>query len=398
MSLSSVMRLFIILFLPGLLYSCGSSVNESKQHIINIDSYLSRKDTIRMSEFFSGYKIIPLETLPENYIGSISAIRIVDSTIFLFDMFGTKAVDTYTIDGKFKRRFRSVGRGPGEYIQPTGFDIDEESGNFHILDWNTAAIYTYDGATGEFLKKTNTPDGWKFNGFFQHKDGFCYFDGVIPDTSSLYYLWDVDSKTGAISRFLPISDMEYKNANIPFTQFGFYSKTDSATKIFWPLRTEVYEYREGKVNTFLSLETEKFKATEEDYQLRTPFLMIDKLMGIMSYSDNGEMAFLYFMIGTKRLYTLFDFRTGVSRCAEVNLWNDDIAGVNSKNLCGIWDNYLVTYIHPSSTPSFLKILQNGKVKIPEPERTELEHQISKNIKAGEGISNPILILYKFREN
>jgi len=351
-----------------------------------------------MSEFFSGYKIIPLETLPENYIGQISAIRIVDSTIFIFDMFGAKAVDTYTIDGKFKKRFRSVGRGPGEYFQPTGFDIDEKSGDFHILDWNTASIYTYDGATGEFLKKTNTPDGWKFNGFFQHQNGFCFFDGVIPDTTNLYYLWDYDSKTGAISRFLPISDMEYKNANIPFTQFGFYSKTDSATKIFWPLRTEVYEYRDGKVKTFLSLETEKFKATDEDYQLRTPFILIDKLMGIMSYSDNGEMAFLYFRIGGKWMYLLHDLRTGVSICAEVFLWKDDLTGIAGKTLHDIQDNYLVMYVHPAATPSFLKSLKNGKLKISEPERTELEHQVSKNIEAGEGISNPILILYKFREN
>lgn len=98
---------------------------------------------IRMSDIFESVTYVYLDDADgEALIGNIGDIRITDAGIFVGDVI-TNTVLLFDHVGKFIRRYNHRGRGHGEYVVMTGFDVCERSGNLSIYDGATRRMCVY---------------------------------------------------------------------------------------------------------------------------------------------------------------------------------------------------------------------------------------------------------------
>lgn len=110
----------------------------------------NKSGKIRMSDIFESVTYVHLDEADgEALIGNIGDIRITEAGIFVSDAI-TNTVLLFNHTGKFIRRYNHRGRGHGEYVTMTGFDVCEQSGNLSIYDGATRRMCVYSG-DDEFL-------------------------------------------------------------------------------------------------------------------------------------------------------------------------------------------------------------------------------------------------------
>ena len=76
------------------------------------------------SALFERIDLIPLETVENSLIGSISSVKKYRGNFYVFDRDISKAVFIFDKHGVFIKRICEIGKGPGEYIRPSYFSID----------------------------------------------------------------------------------------------------------------------------------------------------------------------------------------------------------------------------------------------------------------------------------
>ena len=103
-----------------------SSTHTNKNFIeINIDR-LDTEKKISFSSVFKSYKLIPLETSENCLIGRIDELKVFDDTLYVLDRNIAKALFVFDNKGRFIRKIGRLGKGPGEYIIPRSFTIDNK--------------------------------------------------------------------------------------------------------------------------------------------------------------------------------------------------------------------------------------------------------------------------------
>lgn len=131
----------LILFI-FILVSCKSQNN----NLYQFDPTSIEKNNISLSEIADDVTYIPLDnTLP---LGLIYKYEFVNNSIYL----STKdlGILVYSRSGKFIRRIGKIGRGPGEYIYPMHFTVNNKTETTYVLDGN--GIIKIYSKTGRFLR------------------------------------------------------------------------------------------------------------------------------------------------------------------------------------------------------------------------------------------------------
>jgi hypothetical protein len=142
----------------GLVLIILSACKPRRSTVVDIDNIpvVEARDIIDTTDYY----LVPLETSDRSLIGYIDKVVTGKERIFIKtkDVFGrenlTGALLVFDRSGVFLCQIGSRGRGPGEYIELKGFDIDEETQTVHILDGdnNKVLVYTYDGT---FVREVN---------------------------------------------------------------------------------------------------------------------------------------------------------------------------------------------------------------------------------------------------
>lgn len=120
------MRLKIISFLLPLsvilFTSCERPVDrfyatmDDNTEIISVPE--SHDDFTAIDSIISSYRVIPLEPKENVVLGEVTGMKRCRDHFIIWDSHRTKAVVSYSTDGKFERRIGRMGRGPGEYVEP----------------------------------------------------------------------------------------------------------------------------------------------------------------------------------------------------------------------------------------------------------------------------------------
>jgi hypothetical protein len=136
--------LFIIVVMSVVFPGCNN-----RERTQNAREILTIPQSVDTSFFknVSGYELIRLEaTNASSLLSHISKIRVFKDEIFILDIRQNKLV-VFSKDGKFLRSIGRIGRGPGEYIRLTGFEIDHRTNELLLLDKSEgkALIYSMDG-------------------------------------------------------------------------------------------------------------------------------------------------------------------------------------------------------------------------------------------------------------
>ena len=122
---------FIVVFI---LCACNNRTRGETPLTVNNDLYVvdidhADRENIVYSAVFGKLKTVVLGANDSVLIGEISKMQVGRDGIFVLGRNQTKGVYLFSSDGAFVRRFGSVGNGPGEYIAPFDFSLDQKTTN-----------------------------------------------------------------------------------------------------------------------------------------------------------------------------------------------------------------------------------------------------------------------------
>ncbi len=191
-------QIFYFPLLVTILMSCNSGAskkvnNEQDPFLLPYNIDLGKNVNIKslpLSTIGKKIEYIPLETTPNSLLGSLNGIGLdlaniefSDSFIFISD--GEKLLQ-FDRSGKFIKQIGSIGRGPGQYLQPYDFCIDEKNMKIYILNGSSVMEFNFNG---EFKKSTKYE--W-FSALFSLVDtaNFIFYKANKPaKTNDMVYSW-----------------------------------------------------------------------------------------------------------------------------------------------------------------------------------------------------------------
>lgn len=189
--------LTIGLFLLVFNLSCNSKdeLTKSKIEILEIP-FEKVLDQINFSELIdTSVVIIPLKVdLTEGvFLNSINQIEFLENEIIVLDNFFNQTIQVFDRTGNFLRTIGSKGQAPGEYFQPMGFLVSQET--LEVLD--VGKILKYD-RNGNFIT-SNRYDGFTSSQFQKLSEGYAIISSGADEDNLIL----TDVKLNLVSSHFP---------------------------------------------------------------------------------------------------------------------------------------------------------------------------------------------------
>lgn len=359
--------------------------------LIVFPSKISYDSKLMLSDVIDSVFMIKLETTDQCLIGSIDKIIFKDDVIYINDN-TTKSIFAFKKDGSFIRKYGKQGKGPGEYKDPSDFQIHENE--LIVSDATRSMLIKYD-LNGNFKKNVKLGHGCK--DFIIDNDGDYVFytpanfvNSIVKDINNFSLI--ISDKNGIL-----------KHKSFPFldTQKGFRLAGRNCLvsynnlALFKPrLANTIYQISKTSIKPLLTIdygENSIPKGFEENSTFRS--LYEEHLVPSSSsiFWNDGK----YFIIDDKMLFTsiranqnyvsLYSFKSKQLKTGRVIL--DDIAsGFGRLAALAVYEDFFVNGLYP-----FDILEDEGYMrKIKNKETIDLLNSIQKT-------DNPILVFQRLKE-
>ena len=138
-----------------LILSCKSKIEYNYNGVIE-KVYLAKSSFLNNQSFFKDISYIKLSISERDGLFSeINKILIKNDLIYLLDATGQQYVYIFNLKGDFIQRIGKKGKGPGEYLRISDFDVDEK-GNMFLCDRQGMRIIKYN-EKGELIDDKRMP-------------------------------------------------------------------------------------------------------------------------------------------------------------------------------------------------------------------------------------------------
>lgn len=384
-----------------LLVSCSSNTNNVSRNkdiiVLNIDK-LSSDNKLLYSKVFNSYKIIPLETKESCLIGQIDQIHIANDELYILDSRSAKSLFVFTKTGKYIRKIGKLGRGPGEYISPGTFKINDKRKEIYILDRAYQVIYRYD-YTGRYLGNIKVT-GDRAADFIVNNQNQLYLNlvfnlGFTGYENNKYLLRELSFDGKELKKWFPIPEYgkgwSYNLVHEAFCQ------TQHDIKFYGPYLDTIYSIYPNKVKPFMCLSSDnlltskdlmEIKSTEKNSNSMIGLHESDKIWGPTNFYEDNDLIFIVVCKKFSSYFILFNKQNKNSLAVTVYNFDDDLAFTPhaSPPFIGVTQSEFIKVIRPREIKDFKKKLLDNKNLLSEDEKIKIE-QTSE-------LSNPILIFYE----
>jgi hypothetical protein len=250
----------------------------------------------------SSITIQKLEECPDIPIGQIDKVIVDHKRIYILDRSKSKALFIYSREGAFLDVIHYVGRGPGEFIAPHCFDIDEKSGDIIIMDSNGRKIIIY-SSTGEYIKEFKY-DFIAVDFIVDNENNLIFNTGNFPSEDSKNFLIVKMNMEGHIlNRFFPADNLSPSLA--AFNPRNSLQKCDGELFFLPTFSNYIYSLNNDEPQAIYKIDFGSHWPTEEFFEKSDrmhPLKVRERLIG------NDYVCFLNF-IQTKDVLHL-DFHRG----------------------------------------------------------------------------------------
>lgn len=147
---------YVILIIILVFLSCNSNDSGEKSNsleTIPID-VSSSSPSIDFSNLIDSVKHIKLATADNYLLSKIKKMVILENELLIFD----DMLYVFDLNGNFKRKIGTKGKGPGELIKPFDFEYDKKTGNVEIFDFNGGKLKVFT-IKGDFISEMQFPFG-----------------------------------------------------------------------------------------------------------------------------------------------------------------------------------------------------------------------------------------------
>jgi hypothetical protein len=362
--------IWCVLFI-AVLISCNTKIDvqNEESYRIDLEKELKNKNQ-KLSNIFENAKLILLDIESNAFFGDISSLKMFADTLYIFDRGQTKFIYKYTKNGKFIGRIGKLGKGPGEYLTPTDFDVNPTNGEVSIHCWSAKKIITYN-CNGEFMRSFDCSGRFTSFAIFENLF-YCAKSYSKEKQDDLFYC---HNRKGDVL-YSNFSSSAYQKINSHFFRFGSpIYKYDEDIKFVISCCDTVFSINSSTINPFLTFAlSEKIKSKLDDEGLQ-----------LHAYSQNKNTAFLNLVIGNIPYHFFYFFNS--ERSILYNYLEDfeDITNL-PVTLLGIYGTTAIGTVSASNIPFMTSLINSGKINNPE---------VKEFIKS-QG-NNILLILYEFKD-
>lgn len=367
---------------------------------INIDN-LETKQPIYFSQLFKGLKIVPLETSDKCLIGNISQIEKYNDIYYILDSNNAKALLLFDNSGKFIKKIGTIGKGPGEYISPHMFSIDQKRKQIQILDTKQNKIIIYSN-NGNFMREIKLNIHFDSFKFVIHND-ITYIDILSSRfAKSDFLLYSLNGITGKIiSRWFP-TQAYTKGFDQPFnvSKNNFF-KTENDIKYSKTFFDTIFSVKGNIVKPYIAI-TSKNKISPEIIHKMNNYKRLnelshylnfecDKFQGVSNYIESSGLLMFNFKNKLRNHHLFYWRETKEVYCT--NKFIDDLTYVTfHSGFYATCENNYISYISsdiPGRMEKFIEDIKHNNIKTTKKELATLG-KLSLN-------SNPVILLYECRE-
>jgi len=135
------------------LVSCVNKESEQATTTLTLDA--SQAQEVKLSSFVSNVEFLKLSSEQNSYIGEIEKIEVVGDRIYVLDARQSVALYVFDREGTLQFKIANYGQGPGEFIGPYDFAIDEKNGEIIIYDARSLKLCFYNINDGSYIKEIN---------------------------------------------------------------------------------------------------------------------------------------------------------------------------------------------------------------------------------------------------
>lgn len=414
-------KIVVILFLVklALFMSCTNSeknpdVNaiqgNEKLIRINIDN-IDAEQEVKYSSIFNEIRYIPLASESEEaIIGEISEAKLFEDKFFILDHLHTKKLFVFSDSGEFIMQIGSFGEGPGEFVDPQSFSIDETTKLVYILDPQLSRINVF-STNGEFEKiiPIITSPIVKSTRI-EVNDGHIYLDAMIPGKElPNFMVREINERGEEVNYWL---DPMVFNKGIDYSHSllgvgkTFYNTTND-TKFVGSYMDTIFSLKGGVISPFLVLETQNGRLTNDDLDianhidenereqpLQAVLVGMDKVRQIHMFAETDDLIYFRYLKGRFPFNVIYNKETKDYRI--INYYLDDLTfSSGTRPTAGpeilTFDNQsIIGYIRTGGPmgASFLSEIENND-DIPKAELEKFRETFLST-------ENPILVSYSLK--
>ena len=366
---------------------------------IEVDKALNQKE-IFLSKVFNQVKTIILETNKDALIGSISSMQIYKDSIFILDRNGSKGLFLFNKEGRFLKRYGNIGRGPGEYSEPSDFTLNIKNKIVYILDSQTQNILMYNLTTGDFIRNIHMADS-KYKSFnIQCADNCIFTDAYYyAKQESAFLLQEINTATGErTKKWLP-TKLYNKSFSMPTfaNENVFFDRTQKSPKFTQYFMDTIISIGSNEIMPFLAINSPNL-LKENDLKesgVDNATIVMNLLQKNLIYHISDFVSYkdiVYFTFRQKNFFRccLYNTKTKETQIG-INIIDDLIYQTDAKNIsliprfCTSSDDGMYAYIDPIEMDKFIELAKKNRLQV------KLDKLIK--LKQLKHESNPIIFIY-----
>lgn len=404
--------LFIIL--PIILFSCKNETrftNKSSAFVANLDSV--KESEFKYSDLYGKVTAIVLDN-KEVLLNEISKMLVFKDKLYLLDR-SSQGIYAFRKDGSFVRKFGNIGAAPDEYVSCNDFAINTDAGEVYVYDTYKNMIHKYDVHSGSYKGNIHIEKGVEID-YIAYNSGYLYAaqtnDRNEGGKKPYYLLHQIDIESGEqIAEWLDAKSYnkgwndEFFHGNI------FYRIRENEDLFVLGLMDSIMCIKEGKVQSFLAVESERFVREEdilEEEKVATsdPVVQGRRMMSMQQrFATQGKYHQIYNVFAHNDI-VYFSCMGGVYSYLVQYDRKKQTTSIHSRMRNDVL--YQVIPNH-SQIPAFLCTDETGGYYcVPNENQAQLKHfaeegNISEKMINREGIekldedSNPLILYYEYKD-
>ncbi len=320
---TSLFTSFYFILALTILISCSSNNNSTDNSRIKVE-FKNSIDTF--TNLIESVEYVALETDSINVVGYNPLLYVGDDSYYIVDNVMARNIFRYDLDGKFLNRIGNRGRGPGEYLGITGFQLLKDT--VIVFSWDDDKVIKYT-PSGEFIEERLLPRIGE-NSYYL-SDGYLTYFGfgwASPDGRLLYI-----GKDTTISREYLVEEKNMKR--LPGTYPDVFSSYQNTVFITDTEEPHLLKYENGELGVQYLFDFGKYSLPKDFYNYDNPIEAFE-------YSQQYDHANIFKFLKTSKceMIGLFIHRKGkLSTCVYGlnynNIWHwSDVGDFTAAPLAG----------------------------------------------------------------
>lgn len=381
----------LVVFL--LCISCTRTKDVEIRNTPSINLNPESTEYVNMSSFVDNIEFVKLSKENGKLIGGINKIIFNNERIYVLDSYNSIGLYVYNMEGNLLFDIAKYGRGPGEFMGPYDFAIDEEEGQIIIFDARGRKLCYYSIDDGSFIReelvkfhfRRFTITGNKFVFYLDNRKDPRIQNNIVITNRDIEV---IDESVGVIDEMrgsyymLPVNFSHY-DGNVFFT-----AHSDN----------NIYKYNgeEFTPNTYIdfgerNLPEEYFDHFDRNDERREA--REDAAYNISNYFETDKFKFfLYWVNGNTNYYLQSKNSERIIHTSDKKLVDDIGIGPLIRWPSSFTDNSLIWYNQPSD---LIKFVQEKRDNLTPEEWNQYKKRNKKLIDLTNSLSasdNPYLII------